>query len=166
MNSRYWIQTLGLEKHPEGGFFREVYRSDETVIQSALPDRFGSERCFSTSIYYLLDREDVSSFHRIQQDEIWHFYDGSPLLIYIVAKRRMTVFQLGRDPHKGQLPMLMIPKGSIFAAEVKNKHSFGLIGCTVSPGFEFEDFELLSRATLVRKFPERVDLINRLSKAK
>ena len=164
MDSRYWIQTLGLQEHPEGGYFREVYRSDESVIKSALPERFKSKRCFSTSIYFLLNQTDVSCFHRIQQDEIWHFYDGSPLLIYTISKKRMTVFHLGRDPNKGELPMLVIPKGTIFGAELKNKRSYSLIGCTVSPGFEFEDFELMSRSKLKRMFPERVELINRLTK--
>lgn len=163
MDSKYWKALLGLEKHPEGGCFREIYRSKESVIKSALPERFESKHCLSTAIYYLLEHDDVSRFHRIKQDEVWHFYEGSPMIIYTLAEKRMTAFRLGRNPHKGQLPMLVIPAGTIFAAEVENKRSYSLVGCTVSPGFEYEDFELMSRTSLVQSFPAHVDLINRLA---
>ena len=164
MDAKDWIETLGLREHPEGGYFREVYRAGERISASALPPRFDGERCFSTAIYYLLSSGSVSTFHRIRQDEIWHFYDGSPVNIYIIDKRRMTVLRLGRDPAKGQLPMVAIPQGAIFGAELKNPKSHALLGCTVSPGFEFDDFELIPRADLLQQFPEHFDIVHRLAR--
>jgi len=163
MDAQKWIKRLGLQKHPEGGFFREVYRSDESVAKASLPSRFPDKRSFSTAIYYLLNQADISTFHRIQQDEIWHFYEGSPVTVYTLASKRMTVFRLGDQPDKGQLPMLVIPRGTIFAAELENKKSYALMGCTVSPGFEFEDFELLERSELAQQFPEHLDIIRRMT---
>jgi len=160
-----WIERLGLKKHPEGGYFREVYRSSESIRNSALPDRFDGERDFSTAIYFLLKGNEVSRFHRIKQDEIWHFYDGSPVSIYTIVSHRMTVFRLGNNPDKGQLPMVVIPQGTIFAAELEDKRSFCLMGCTVSPGFDFKDFELLDRAELLQIFPEHYSVVQRLTSA-
>ncbi len=165
MNAQQWIERLGLAQHPEGGYFREIYRSPESVAQSALPERFDGDRCFSTSIYYLLNRSDVSHFHRIRQDEIWHFYDGAPMMVYTIQSKRCTVFRLGRNPNKGQLPMLVIPKGTIFAAEVEDKRSYSMVGCTVSPGFEFADFELLDRGMLSQTYPEHIELIRKFTKS-
>jgi uncharacterized protein len=165
MDAKYWIETLGLAEHPEGGYYREIYRSDETLAKEALPDRFLSMHAFATSIYYLLEYDDVSHFHRLNQDEIWHFYEGSPVMIYTLQKRRLTVHRLGRNPAKGQLPMLVIPRGTLFAAELENKRSYALLGCTVSPGFKFEDFEMPTRSELTQHFPEHLDLLNRLSRA-
>ena len=164
MDAKYWIDTLGLEEHPEGGYYREVYRSDESIIKSSLPERFESKHALATSIYYLLEYDDVSNFHRLRQDEIWHFYEGSPVQIYTLEPKRMTVFRLGRNPAKGQLPMIVLPHGTLFAAELENKRSYALLGCTVSPGFKFEDFELPCRSELQQKFPEHLEVINRFTK--
>ena len=164
MDSTNWIKLLGLEKHPEGGYFREVYRSDEGVVKSHLPERFQSKHAFSSAIYYLLSDREKSHFHRIQQDEIWHFYDGAPMIIYTIDAHRMTAFRLGKNPDKGQLPMLVVPKGTIFAAEVENQRSFSLVGCTVSPGFEYEDFELMTRESLVQMYPEHHEIIGKFTR--
>jgi len=165
MDAKYWIDTLGLKEHPEGGYYREVYCSEESVTKSCLPERFQSKHAFSTSIYYLLEYDDVSHFHRLNQDEIWHFYEGSPLMIYTLKPKRMTVFRLGRNPAKGQLPMMVIPHGTVFAAELENRRSYALLGCTVSPGFKFEDFELPTRSELTHEYPEHLDIIKRFTKA-
>jgi predicted cupin superfamily sugar epimerase len=164
MDAQYWINTLGLSPHPEGGFYREVYRADESVYKSALPARFDSKRDFSSAIYYLLKGTEVSCFHRIQQDEVWHFYEGSPVNIYTIGERRMTCFRLGRNPQKGQLPMLTIKRGTIFAAEVDHSRSYALVGCTVSPGFTYDDFELISRSELSQQFPEHLEIIGKFTK--
>lgn len=163
MDAKYWIDLLGLQEHPEGGYYREVYCSSETVSKSALPERFQSEHAFSTSIYYLLEYDDLSRFHRLHQDEIWHFYEGSAVMVHTLESKRHTVFRLGRNPAKGQLPMLVIPHGTLFAAELENKRSYALLGCTVSPGFKFEDFDQPSRSELTHRFPEHHDLITRLT---
>jgi len=85
LSAEEWINQLDLQPHPEGGWFREVYRSKETITQSGLPERFSGERNFCTSIYFLLNQTDTSAFHRIKQDEIWHFYAGNALTIHMIS---------------------------------------------------------------------------------
>ncbi len=83
--AEYWIKKLDLQPHPEGGYFRETYRSGETISRHALPERFNGDRVLSTCIYYLLKESQYSAFHTIQQDEIWHFYEGAPLVLHILT---------------------------------------------------------------------------------
>jgi predicted cupin superfamily sugar epimerase len=161
MDARYWIDTLGLTAHPEGGHFREVYRASEGISGEALPARFQAQRSFSTGIYYLLQKGDFSAFHRIKQDELWHFYDGSPFRLITMASQRVTVHRLGRDPSKGQLPLCVIPAGTLFAVALEPKASWGLAGCTVAPGFDFADFEMPGREDLLLEYPEHRDWIER-----
>lgn len=159
MNANYYITTLNLEKHPEGGYYKETYRSDEIV---SIDDR---KRNVGTSIYFLLESRDVSHFHKLKSDEIFHFHDGSPLEIYIIdSEGELTRHVLGLDIKKGEYPQILIPRGSIFGAEVINKNSFTLVGCTVFPGFSFEDFELLDRKYLLKLYPEHVEKIIKLTK--
>ncbi len=162
--AKYWIENLQLSKHPEGGFFKEVYRSKEIISKKHLPLRYSSFRSFSTSIYFLLENDDFSAFHRLKSDEIWHFYDGSQLLLYIIDQSgKLTTVKVGNNPHQDEKLQVTIPKGCWFAAEVAVKNSYSLLGCTVSPGFDFDDFELGSRSVLIKKYPEQSDLINRLT---
>lgn len=159
-----YIKLLQLRKHPEGGYFKEVYRSGERILQTHLPKRYKSSRNFSTSIYFLLEGKQFSSFHLLQSDEIWHFYDGSAVLLYIInQKGELTVKKLGRG--KDYDLQLAIEKHNWFAAELEDKKSFSLFGCTVSPGFEFEDFQLGKRDDLIKKFPQHTALIKRLTKS-
>ena len=161
--AKQYIKQLQLKKHPEGGYFREVYRSGERILPTHLPKRYKSSRNFSTSIYFLLEGRQFSSFHLLQSDELWHFYDGSSVLLYIInQKGELTVKKLGRD-QDSEL-QLTIEKQNWFAAELEDKKSFALFGCTVSPGFEFEDFELGKRDELIKKFPQHSSLIKRLTK--
>lgn len=157
-----WIEKLGLVKHPEGGFYKEVYRSSVAIPKTALPDYFGGDRVFSTSIYYLLRAGDRSLFHRIKSDEIWHFYDGEPLEIVAISTegnlRRQT---LGLHPESGYLPQLLIPAGQWFAAHSLGAYS--LVGCTVSPGFDFADFELADRNALLAQFHLHRKVINQFT---
>jgi predicted cupin superfamily sugar epimerase len=163
-SAQYWIEKLKLSKHPEGGYFREVYRSDEFISKKHLPGRYSSFRSFSTSIYFLLKSDEFSAFHRLKSDEIWHFYDGSPLLLYVIdPKGKLTTIKTGPNPGNNEMLQVVIPKGFWFAAEVSVKDSFSLIGCTVSPGFDFEDFELAGREKLTAKFPQHKELIERLT---
>lgn len=158
-----YIKQLQLKKHPEGGYYKEVYRSGEIILPSHLPMRYKSVRNFSTSIYFLLEGKQFSAFHLLQSDELWHFYDGCTVLLYIVdQKGKLTVNKLGRsDDCELQLA---IEKQNWFAAEIENKKSFSLFGCTVSPGFEFDDFELGKRQELIKKFPHQKTLITWLTK--
>ncbi|MBN1647801.1 MAG: cupin domain-containing protein [Spirochaetales bacterium] len=163
--AEYWIHRLGLVNHPEGGFFRETYRSPELIVRAALPARFSGERCFSTCIYYLLQRDEFSAFHRIRQDEIWHLYDGSGVFIHIINEEGIysrSGLATGSDSESA--PQVTVPAGSYFAAELMDKSSFTLCGCTVAPGFDFADFELPSPEFLIERFPGYGELIGRLTR--
>ena len=165
-DARYWIDALDLEPLPEeGGWYREVYRSAESIPADALPERFDGPRCFATQIYYLLGSDEYSAFHRVQQDETWHFYEGSPLTLYTLAPDG-TYAQvcLGRTFPDEQF-QFTVPAGTYFAAEVADGGSYALVGCTVAPGFEFADFEAPSRADLVAQFPEHEATIRLLTRA-
>jgi predicted cupin superfamily sugar epimerase len=162
-DARAWIDRLRLQHHPEGGWYRETYRSPETIPQAHLPPRFPGDRCFSTAIYYLLESGDFSAFHRIRQEEVFHFYDGSPLTLHLLAPDgSYSSRQVGRD--LGQEPQAVVTAGWYFAAEVAEPNSFALVGCTVAPGFDFADFEMPSRPELERLFPQHRDVISRLTR--
>ncbi|MBX2976906.1 MAG: cupin domain-containing protein [Ignavibacteriaceae bacterium] len=152
--AEYYISKLELIQHPEGGYFKEVYRSDESLEENSLPIRYGSSRNFSTSIYFLLNGNQFSSFHKLKSDEIWHHYDGCSITIYLIdASGKLELKVLGKDLEKEQSFQITIPKGSWFAAKPDDENSFSLIGCTVAPGFEFNDFELGKREELISLFP-------------
>lgn len=154
------IKELKLEKHPEGGYFSEIYRSGEIMKKNHLPERFTDDRHFSTSIYFLLTKKDFSSFHRLKADEVWHFYSGTPLIIYIFRNNgKLKKITLGKN-HRYQT---VIHAGQWFAAEVSKPDSFALVGCTVSPGFDFRDFEMAERDVLTELFPKHKSLIKRLT---
>jgi len=158
--AKQYLTQLDLKKHPEGGYYTEVYRSGELILPKQLPKRYKSSRNFSTSIYFLLEGKQYSSFHRLLSDELWHFYDGSTVLVYIIDENgNLSIKKLGKD-YQFQL---IIEKQNWFAAEVENKKSFSLFGCTVSPGFEFEDFEPGKRNSLIKDFPKHAALVKRLT---
>lgn len=151
--AKYWIEKLQLQKHPEGGWFKEVYRAEDVVPESGLPFNFSGERNFSTSIYFLLNQEEFSTFHRIKSDELWHYYAGTSAIeiLTIEGKELKKVF-VGNEIEKNQHFQLVIPKNTWFAAHLVNKSGFALVGCTVSPGFHFEDFEMADN-NLLAQFP-------------
>ena len=156
--SKYWIDELELLPHPEGGYFKEVYRSSEEIDSGALPSRFKGNRSFCTSIYFLLEKGQFSAFHRIKSDETWHYYDGDPLTIYVInSQGKLDLFKLGLDPKNNFLPQVIIPANCWFAS--KSNGDFTLVGCTVSPGFDFHDFTMANRDKLINQFP---DLINEI----
>lgn len=163
-SAKFWVDKLKLTKHPEGGYFKEVYRSNEIISKKGLPLRYNSFRAFSTSIYFLLDGKDFSAFHRLKSDELWHFYEGCPLLIYILfPDGKMATVKLGQDPSNNEAFQFAIPKGAWFAAKPTDPNTYSLLGCTVAPGFDFADFELAKRESLVKKFPQHSKLINELT---
>jgi predicted cupin superfamily sugar epimerase len=159
------IQKLQLQPHPEGGFFKETYRSKGIIHKDSLPPFFEGKRNYSTCIYYLLRSGDFSAFHKINQDEIWHFYSGSPIKLYIISENgKLSEVLIGSDLSAGQVPQFIVPKHHWFAAKVIDRKSYSLLGCTVSPGFDFEDFMLASRKNLVEQFPQHCNIIEEFTR--
>lgn len=157
------IEKLKLEPHPEGGYFKETYRSKESI---ALKTPFNGSRSYSTCIYFLLTADTFSAFHRIQQDETWHFYQGDPIDLHMIhPDGRHELIKLGQDIFHGEAPQFVVPAGSWFAAKSVGTQGFSLVGCTVSPGFDFADFELASREELTRHFDTHAELILNFTRA-
>ena len=165
LTAAYLIDKYHLQRHPEGGYYYETYRSTELVQQHALPQRFSGDRCFSTAIYFLLVGDEFSSFHRIAADEVWHFYAGSPVEIVMIDPKgeAMTVF-LGNDPEAGLVYQFRVPAGVWFASRCAVSDGFSFVGCTVAPGFDFADFELAKKEELTSLFPQHEQLISRFSR--
>lgn len=163
-DARHWIEALRLQRHPEGGWYREVYRAKETVTRDSLPSRFTGDRCFATAIYFLLDGTEMSALHRIRQDEVWHFYDGTGLTLHVIDQAGdYSTTALGRNIDEGERLVTVIKAGALFGATVDTE-GYALAGCTVAPGFEFEDFEMPSRAVLLDEYPQHRSTIERLTK--
>ena len=162
--ARSLITELELQPHPEGGWFREVFRSAGRLQPSALPERYLGSRAYATSIVYLLETGEVSRFHRLRSDELWHFYEGAPLLLHTLSDNGdHTVRTLGRDLRNGEQFMLPVPQDVWMAAEVRSAPGYSLLGCTVAPGFDFSDFELGKRADLLAAFPAQNSIIERFT---
>lgn len=160
----YWIEKLGLLPHPEGGYFRETYRSSENLSADNLPSCYSGDRSFSTAIYFLLKGDHPSLFHRLRSDEIWHFHTGSPVTIYIIdAEGELVQLRLGNDPDRGETFQGLIPAGCWFGAEVEDPGGYVLVGCTVAPGFDFADFEMGNREGLLARYLEHRQIIERLT---
>lgn len=159
-----WIRDLRLLPHPEGGFFRETYRCAETLPRAALPARFTGDRDCSTAIYYLLCHPQVSRFHRIRSDEVWHHYDGDGLLIHALGPGASPYRCLHLDrAGEGFEPQAVVFAGCWFAAEVARPGGWALAGCTVAPGFNFDDFEMAEPERLISGYPDRAALIRRFA---
>lgn len=163
MNDKnYWIKQLDLIEHPEGGYYRETYRSTEK-IEVEVSDGVFQERDLMTSIFFLLTKDKFSAFHRIQSDELWHFHDGDPIIIHSIDMNgKLQSRILGKNIANGEQLQLVVEAGEWFASEVKPGGEFSLVGCTVSPGFDFSDFELAS-SELKSSYSEHASLIERLT---
>jgi predicted cupin superfamily sugar epimerase len=161
----YWIQQFQLTEHVEGGSFRELYRSPLQAPVTALPAAFGGDRNFCTGIYFLLKKAQFSAFHRIRSDELWHFYYGDPLVVYeLDTSGALTEHHLGSNPEQGQQFQRVIKAGSWFASRVQEGGEYALVGCTVSPGFDFADFDLAEREALLKEYPQHQQLIEELTR--
>jgi uncharacterized protein len=164
-NADYWIQHLKLQPHPEGGAYARVYTAELIIPRSSLPENFSGDRNSCTHIYYLLQQNDFSAFHRIQSDELWHFYDGDTLCIYEIDRDgELTEHVLGKNLEKGESPFLVIKAGNWFASKLKSGSTYALLGCTVSPGFDFADFEMADRNKLIKLYPQHKELIVSLTR--
>ena len=160
-----WVERLRLVPHPEGGHYRQVYRSAEVVPRAALPPRFGGDHVFSTAIYFLLQGQDFSALHRIKQDEVWHFYAGSSLTVHVFdPDGTHRAIRLGTDWGKGEEPQAVVRAGRLFGAILNDPKSYALVGCTVAPGFDFADMEMPGREELCRLYPQHREVIERLTR--
>lgn len=164
MEAKEIIAFFELEKHPEGGYFKEVYRSDGKITSDNLGKEFTGDRNYCTSIYFLLTSDEFSAFHKINQDEIWHFYQGSTIRLHTISPEgKYNTILIGNDFKNGEVPQYTVPANYYFAAEVLEKNSFAFVGCTVSPGFDFKDFYLPTSEKLVAEFPDHKSIINKLT---
>jgi hypothetical protein len=161
--AEYWIEKLGLESHVEGGAFKEVYRSP--LILKDLPNTFKGERNAYTAIYFLLKSGDFSAFHRIASDEGWHFYAGTSLTVYEIEESgKLITHKLGNDIENGETFQTTIKVESWFGSRCEDGDGYALVGCTVAPGFDFEDFELATYEELSAKYPQHDALIKEMTR--
>jgi uncharacterized protein len=164
-NAQYWIEKLQLEAHPEGGYFRQTYRSEVLIAREALPAGFTGPRAVSTAIYFLLEGKNFSAFHRLRSDEVWHFYAGEPLVVHVIdTDGKYFRIPLGQDPEEGQVLQAVVRAGCWFASHVADWKSFALVACTVAPGFDFEDFEMGNREELAMLYPQHRGVIEQLTR--
>ena len=157
------IEKYNLTPHPEGGYYKENYRSLEFIPETFLPKRFKGNRNYSTAIYFLLEKGSFSAFHKIKSDECWHFYAGEAIWIYVIhLNGRLETIKLGNDITNGEHFQAVVPAGCWFASEPSPETSFSFVGCTVAPGFDFGDFELGNEDDLQKQYPQHKILISRL----
>lgn len=149
------IEKLDLLPHPEGGFYKETYRSTENIDSG--------KRQLMTSIYFLLTSSNVSKFHRIKSDELWFFHSGSPLIVHTLNENGHTETVVGFNLANGEQPQFMVPKNTIFGSTVQNQGSYSLVSCVVAPGFDFADFELFTKEDLLSIFPKHERIISQLT---
>jgi predicted cupin superfamily sugar epimerase len=142
-----WIAKLGLKEHPEGGYYRETFRSESVVDV----DGYDGPRNISSAIYYLLVGNQASSFHKLKSDELWHWYAGGSLSMQIIRNDRLSKIRLGTGAKAR--PQLLVSKESWMAASIGSGR-YCLVGCTVSPGFDFRDWELGKREELLKRYPQ------------
>ncbi len=146
MTADQLIRLLDLKPHPEGGYYRETYRSFD-----AIP---GSSKVYSTAIYYMLVPGAVSKMHRLKADEVFHFYLGDPVTwVLLEPSKKVRKVVLGNVLESGQHPQMAVPAGTWFGGYLNEGGNFALMGTTVAPGFEFSDFELGKREELLKAFP-------------
>ncbi len=155
MTAEELIKRLNLEPHPkEGGFFREVYRSKANIAHAALPDGYDGARSFSTAIYYLLTPDTFSHLHTVASDETFHFYMGDPVeMLQLFPDGQGQKLTLGQDITNDQHVTLTVPQGIWQGCRLRTGGRFALMGCTVSPGFEYQDYGHGDRATLCASYP-------------
>lgn len=157
-DANYFIEKLGLEQHPEGGYYKNTFVADETI------DAFNTTRKLYTNIYFLLQSGEVSHFHRLKSDEVWYYHGGSPLTIHIIHENGdYEEIKLGLNLEAGERPQAIVRKNSIFGSSVIEQNTFSLVGCMVSPGFDFADFELFTQEALLKLYPQHEEMIRKLA---
>ena len=156
-NAFYWIDHLNLQPHPEGGYYKEVFRSKQQVVRNGTDEL--KQAC--TSIYYLLEGADYSGFHRIKSDELWYFHRGGPLLIHIIDEHGVYSSIELSDTSSGVLSAV-VEAGLWFASEIPSRNGFTLVSCAVAPGFEFSEFEMADKQVMMLSYPQHAGLFDRL----
>ena len=151
------IETLGLQPHPEGGYFAETYRAPQLINTE------NGNRNLVTSIYFLLTSENISRFHQIKSDELWFYHEGSPLTVHVLSENGYEKRLVGPASGSGHLPQQMVPAGVIFGSTVDEPDSYSLVSCVVAPGFDFQDFKMFGEAALLELYPKEKDIISRMS---
>ena len=163
MTAKQMINQYDLQPHPEGGWYKETYRSNETIPADSLPSRFDGERNFSTAIYFLLEQVNFSAFHKIKSDECWHFYAGQALHVYVLYDDgKLETIKLGSDILNGELFQYVVPANCWFASRPAPGSAFCFVGCTVAPGFDFADFEMAKGEQLLGLYPEHAEMMKGL----
>ncbi|MGY6647319.1 cupin domain-containing protein [Wenyingzhuangia sp. IMCC45574] len=159
------IEQLNLLPHPEGGYFKETYRSTQSIPKASLSKEFSGDRNHSTAIYFLLTSDTFSAFHKINQDEFWHFYKGTTIKLHMISPEgEYSSVLIGNNFNNGEVPQFVVPAQYWFAADVIESNSYALVGCTVAPGFDFDDFVLADRKELSNLFPSHSEIITRLTR--
>ncbi|TCD28659.1 cupin domain-containing protein [Pedobacter psychrodurus] len=155
--ANYWINHLQLAPHPEGGYYKETFRSKNEIIRVNESEK--KNAC--TSIYYLLEGYDFSGFHRLKSDEIWYFHKGEPIFIHIItSKGNYDCIELS-DSSSGQLQAI-VEANCWFAANIPSKSGFSLASCAVAPGFDFVEFEMAKKTSLLAEYPEHEAIVKEL----
>lgn len=148
----------------EGGYYVETYRSAENIERTSLPERYDSDKSYSTAIFYLLTPGTRSRIHRLKSDEVFHFYMGDPVkLVLIHPSGTIKVLFLGHDIRAGQFVQAVVPAGIWQGAHLLEGGQFALMGATVAPGFDFSDRELGTRKELLELYPQHNDIITSLA---
>ena len=156
----YWVKAYEMNQHPEGGYYKEIYRS----VNSMTTD-YGANRSLMTSIYFLITKGNFSAFHRIKSDELWNYHYGDALAVHIIdPEGNYSLLKIGSNVENGEQLQGIVPAGSWFASEVIEGGSYSLVGCAVAPGFDFDDFELANKKKLGQLFPQHKILIEKLCK--
>lgn len=156
------ISKLDLKAHPEGGFYRQTYRDDGQVTGYDGID-LSRPHAASTAIYFLMTEGNFSALHRLKEDEVWHFYEGSSLSVHVIEEDGThREIRLGSNLDAGDVYQAVVKRGTIFGSCVDE--GYALVGCTVAPGFEFEDFELIPKKELLNGYPNHRTLIEKLTR--
>ncbi|MDY6228431.1 MAG: cupin domain-containing protein [Clostridium sp.] len=154
-SAEYYINNLNMEKHIEGGYFKESFRSQDEV---------NKDKKLWSSIYFLLETGEVSNFHRLKSDELWYYHDGEALTIYMITPEgELITKKLGKNIEKGEAPQVLVEKGCIFGSAMNND-GYALVGCMVSPAFQYDEFELFKRDDLLELYPNHKDIIIKLTR--
>lgn len=149
-----WIDKLALLPHPEGGFYRETYRSEVQI----------GNRQLMTAIYFLITSQNISRFHRIQSDEMWFYHAGSALSVHVLSEENgHEIHLVGPNIEKGEQPQLLVPAQAIFGSSLEDENAYSLVSCIVAPGFDFADFELFTADDLMPMFPEHASIIKKMT---
>lgn len=159
-------ELLRLRPHPiEGGFFVETYRSEFALPLSALPPGYSGERFAATAIFYLLTPETFSAMHRLPGDEMFHFYLGDPVETFLLRPDgSLQTVTLGHDIASGMLLQHVVPGGVWQGSRLAARGSFALLGTTMSPGFDYADYESGRREHLLAQFPQHRERILSLTR--